>query len=327
MSSPDQDKPCQEHIIKGMRTVFLMASLTLVLACSLFQQTSTPPPSRQSAIPPSAVKMSPATDEHPPQLHSSDYENPVPLPASINTAGAEDSPFITPDGKTLYFFFTPDPNLPPEKQVIDGVTGLYVSSKDGDQWTEPQRLILQEPGKLALDGCEFILGDLMYFCTVREGLTGVHWFTAHRIDGLWQDWKIADFNPAYDVGELHINASGDELYFHADRPGGQGGLDIWLSRKVDGEWQTPVNLSAVNSPSSEGWPALSPDGNELWFTRDFGVWRSRRVSGDWGAPELIVSSLAGEPSLDQFGNLYFVHHFYSGEKLIEADIYLARKKH
>jgi hypothetical protein len=326
MFSPDQAKPCQEHIIKGMRTVFFMASLALVLACGLFEKASTPQLSRQSAIPSSAVKMSPTTDEHPPQIHSSEYEDPVPLPASINTAGAEDSPFITPDGKTLYFFFTPDPNLPPEKQVIDGITGLYVSSKDGDQWTEPQRVILQDPGKLALDGCEFILGDLMYFCSAREGLTGVHWFTAHRINDVWKDWKIANFNPAYDVGELHINAAGDELYFHAEREGGQGDLDIWLSHKVAGEWQPPVNLSAVNSASSEGWPALSPDGNELWFSRDFGVWRSRRVDGNWQTPELIVSSLAGEPSLDQFGNLYFVHHFFSGDDMIEADIYLARKK-
>jgi hypothetical protein len=312
--------------MKLTKTLFLLGLLALILACWLPTPAPTPLPSRQSAIPPSAVKIFSSTDEHPPQLHSSEYENPVPLPASINTAGAEDSPFITPDGKTLYFFFTPDPNLPPEKQVIDGVSGLYVSSKYGDQWTEPQRVFLQDPGKLSLDGCEFVLGDVMWFCSAREGLTGVHWFTAHMVDGAWQDWEIADFTPDYRVGELHINASGDELYFHADRTGGKGGLDIWSSHKVDGEWQSPVNLSSINSSSSEGWPALSPDGNELWFTRDFGIWRSRRVSGNWEAPELIVSSLAGEPSLDQFGNLYFVHHYYSGDKLIEADIYLSRKR-
>jgi hypothetical protein len=308
------------------KTLFLAALLALILACGLPAPTSTPLPSRQSAIPPAALKMSPSTDEHPPQLHSGDYENPVPVPGLVNTAGAEDSPFITPDGQTLYFFFTPDPNLPPEKQVLDGVTGLYVSTQTGEQWGEPQRVILQDPGKLSLDGCEFILGDVMWFCSAREGLSGVHWFTARLVNGVWQDWKISDFNPDYNVGELHINAASDELYFHADREGGLGGLDIWLSHKVDGEWQAPINLSAVNTPSSEGWPALSPDGSELWFTRDYSVWRSRRVDGEWQTPELIVSSLAGEPSLDSAGNLYFVHHFYSGDQMIEADIYVARKK-
>jgi hypothetical protein len=42
-----------------------------------------------------------------------------------------------------------------------------------------------------------------------------------------------------------------------------------------------------------------------------------------GSPELIVSQFAGEPTLDEQGNLYFVHHFTADGELIEADIYAA----
>ena len=45
----------------------------------------------------------------------------------VNTAGAEDSPFVTPDGQTLYFFFTPDVRVPAEQQLLDGVTGIWVT--------------------------------------------------------------------------------------------------------------------------------------------------------------------------------------------------------
>ena len=48
--------------------------------------------------------------------------------------------------------------------------------------------------------------------------------------------------------------------------------------------------------------------------------------GQWQEPELIISSFAGEPTLDADGNVYFVHHFYEDGKMIEADIYVAMKK-
>ena len=51
-----------------------------------------------------------------------------------------------------------------------------------------------------------------------------------------------------------------------------------------------------------------------------------KSDGEWQEPELIVSQFAGEPTLDSQGNLYFVHHFYRDGRMIEADIYVSRKK-
>ncbi|MFH1221861.1 MAG: hypothetical protein V1492_02115 [Candidatus Micrarchaeota archaeon] len=290
---------------------------------------NTPPPlpTRQSKIPADAVKVTPATDVSPPKMLSDEWQQPVPVPGAINTAGAEDSPFVTPDGNTLYFFFTPDVRIPVEKQVIDGVTGIYVSKKDSNgNWGAPERVLLQEQGKAGSDGCEFVQSSTMWFCSVREGYTGINWFTAEYKNGKWQNWKLADFNPDYKVGELHITADGNELYYHSDRPGGKGDYDLWMSQKVNGQWQEPVNVAAVNTERMDGWPYVSQDGNELWITRDYGIWRSKKVNNSWTEPEEIVSSLAGEATLDNAGNLYFVHHYYKNDTMIEADIYVAYKK-
>lgn len=284
------------------------------------------PVDREAKIPPDAVKIFPETDAHPPQLHSSEFEQPIPIPGMVNTAGGEDSPFISEDGNTLYFFFTPQVAVPAEKQILDGVTGIYVSQKVNGQWNRPQRIWLQEPGKLAGDGCEFVLGSRMWFCSAREGFTGFHWFTADFKDGRWQNWQLADFPEAYQVGELHISADGKQLYFHSARPGGKGNLDIWVSTLENGKWQEPVNLEAVNTPDLEGWPALNPGETELWFYRNYSIFRSKKVNGLWQPPEVILSSLAGEPTLDAEGNLYFTHHFYKDNKMIEADIYVAFRK-
>jgi hypothetical protein len=253
-------------------------------------------------------------------------DTPVPLPYPVSTTGAEDSAFIMPDGNTLYFFFTPDVSVPVEKQVLDEVTGIYVSKKSNGSWGKPERVILQDSGKLSLDGAECIQGGTMWFASAREGYTGLHWFTAECIDGTWSNWQNADFDPAYEVGELHITSDGSELYFHSGREGGKGGLDIWVSKKVNNEWQEPENVVAVNSPGDEGWPFVTQDSNELWFSREYGVWRSKKVAGQWTEPDLIISPLAGECSLDAAGNIYFTHHFYSNNTMIEADIYVAYRK-
>lgn len=286
---------------------------------------------RESKIPPAAVKMTPALDEHPPQLHSSEWEAPVPVLASVNTAGGEDSPFVLPDGNTLYFFFTPDVSIPAEKQLLDGVTGIYVSKKQYGVWSNPERVVLQDSGKLALDGCEFVQGNSMWFCSAREGFTGINLFTAEYTNGMWTNWKfVGEKLKNYEVGEMHVSADGSDLYFHSGRAGGKGGLDLWVSKKIGGAWQEPVNLEAVNSLDNEGWPFLSQDGNEFWFTRTYmgtpAVYRSIKINGSWSEPELIISQFAGEPSLDNAGNLYFAHHFYRNNEMIEADIYFAKKK-
>ncbi|MFO8009805.1 MAG: hypothetical protein R6U89_03225 [Dehalococcoidia bacterium] len=285
---------------------------------------------RESKIPADAVKMTPQMDKLPPQIHSDEWEEPVPVPGPINTAGGEDSPFVMPDGDTLYFWFTPDVSVPVGEQLTDGVTSLYVSERVNGQWQEPERLVLQDPGKLAMDGCPFVQDGVIWFCSAREGYTGVHWFKAEYSGGEWTNWQNADFDPEYDVGELHITADGSALYFHSQRPGGKGDNDIWVSRNVDGEWQPPKNVEAVNSEANDSRPFVSEDGSELWFTRTYqgspAVFRSLKSDGHWQEPELIISQFAGEPTVDNAGNIYFAHHFIEGGQMIEADIYVARKK-
>lgn len=283
------------------------------------------------SIPHDAVKMTPEQDLYPPILHSDEFYEPVPMPWPINTAGGEDSPFIMPDGKTFYVFFTPDVSVPAEKQVLDGVTGIYVSHLlENGSWSKPQRVSFGNT--LSLDGCAFVQGNRIWFCSVREGYNSIHWFTADNADGQWHNLKFSNLNllEGYEVGELHITSDGKELYFHSSRPGGLGGYDIWSCRNVDGEWQDPVNIEIVNSPDTDGWPYVSQDGRELWYTRFYqgspALFRSIRINEEWQEPELIVSQFAGEPTLDNKGNLYFTHHYYKDTVMIEADIYVAMKK-
>jgi hypothetical protein len=324
-------------VVKFLLFAFIVICLTpAVLGCQRSETVEGPSAitgqhkSREQAIPAKVVKITPETDIYPPVMHSAEYEQPIPMPYPVNTAGAEDSGFMMPDGNTYYLWFTPDPNIPVQEQLLDGVTGLYVSHKLNGVWQEPRRIWLQHPGKLALDGCLFVQGNSMWFASARTGYTGMNWFIASFVNGEWKDWRDAGFNPDYEVGELHISADGQKLYFHSARRGGKGQYDIWVSKKENGAWLTPQNVAVVNSPDSEGWPFLTEAGNELWFTRTYrgtpAIFRSKMVNGNWQAPELIISQFAGEPSLDSEGNIYFTHHFYKDNVMLEADYYMARKK-
>lgn len=321
------------------KTYILLLICILAIAATLFAfsnlktlQEAPKPQTRENSIPHGSVKMTVETDRYPPILHSEEWMQPVVLGSTINTAGGEDSPFIMPDGDKLYFFFTPNVTVPAEQQLFDGVTGIYVSKKQNGEWGPSERVVLQDAGKLALDGAEFVSGNTMWFASAREGYTGVNLFTAEFVKGKWTNWQyVGDkLMKNYQVGEMHVTSDGQELYFNSARDGGKGQLDIWVTEKVGGEWQEPINVEAVNTAENEGWPFVSQDGKELWFLRTYmgspAIYRSIKIGGNWSTPELVVSQFAGEPTLDVDGNLYFVHHYYSDSKMIEADIYVAYKK-
>src|SRR4030042_2358077 len=154
--------------------IFIVIAVVLTGGCAnSAEPVTTPTPlaeiTREEAIPADAVKMTLETDAFPPILNSDEFEKPVPLGQGVNTAGGEDSAFVMPDGDTLYFFFTPDVNIPAEQQLFDGVTGIWVSQKQNGDWDTAQRVVLEDADELALDGCEFVQGDEMWFCSARVG--------------------------------------------------------------------------------------------------------------------------------------------------------------
>jgi hypothetical protein len=49
--------------------------------------------------------------------------------------------------------------LPILELITDGVIGIYISKKKNAAWQTPERVFLQKPRHLTLDGCTFVQGD------------------------------------------------------------------------------------------------------------------------------------------------------------------------
>jgi hypothetical protein len=292
---------------------------------------------REQAIPEGAVKMTPETDLHPPVVNSAEFDDAVPVPGPINTAGAEDAPVISRDGERFFIFFTPDAQVPPEEQLLDCVTGIWWSERDGRGWTEPVRAWLSDD--LSLDGPMCEQDGTLWFASFRLGGYKEGDIYTATFDGTEWHWQNAGqlLNSDYQIGECYLTAYGDTMVYARDSAFGiYGQYDLWESYRVHAGWSEPANLGpVVNSSTYDGWPYLSPDGNELWFTRsvsDLGypgtsIYRTVRTARGWSEPEEMVSSYAGDAAMDPDGSLYFTHHYVdeAGE-IIEADIYVCHRQ-
>jgi hypothetical protein len=78
---------------------------------------------------------------------------------------------------------------------------------------------------------------------------------------------LAALNTPHNEGAPAVSSFGDFLYFASDRPGGSGGFDLYRSRRLRNELQTPINLGCeVNTTFHELDPALSMNGFGLDFS-------------------------------------------------------------
>jgi len=121
-------------------------------------------------------------------------------------------------------------------------------------------------------------------------------------------------NTPYAEAGLSVSSDGLELYFASGRGGPEdmGGIDLYVSTRATNQdlWDDPVNLGpAVNSPSWEQVPFLSPDGLLLFFISDrpggygdYDIWMTRRAShtAAW-EPALNLGPAINSPEVDLGG--------------------------
>jgi hypothetical protein len=88
-------------------------------------------------------------------------------------------------------------------------------------------------------------------------------------------------NSAFRDAAAAVSKDGRSLYLTSNRPGGFGGVDIWVSQRDSEEqpWGPPVNLGAViNTAVNDSGPSLSRDEHWLFFQSSrsggFAVWTS-----------------------------------------------------
>lgn len=219
----------------------------------------------------------------------------------INSADDEYGPVLSPDGSQLYFTSRRS-SATGVFQDEDGqsFSDIYLSSrrKGESEWMRYSQLKgefntkghdalvgISKSGKTLLMYRGERGGDLYYIRKVRP--------KKNKPEVLMPPQKLpSPINSPHREASACFSADGNLLYFTSDRPGGQGGMDIYVSRRKGEDWEQPENLQVLNTPYDEEGLCLSPDGKTLYFSSrghegmgGFDLFRSTLEGNRWSKPE------------------------------------------
>lgn len=195
------------------------------------------------------------------------WADPVPMVA-LNTDYHNKAPFLSFDGRTLYFSRQDGPGwhytriyqaTRPEPfgsfTSAEEITALNYSGGHVDYpWVSPDNL-------------------RMYYYRTEPGSIGRLKITERAsINDPWE--------PGINISELNIlgdlanpSLTSDELtivFTSRDIPSGRGGYDIWMATRPDenAHFTNVINLTEINSSMLDAHPSISPDGLTLYFDSD-----------------------------------------------------------
>lgn len=186
-------------------------------------------------------------------------------------------------------------------------------SQKYSNWEAPANLgqVINSAG---FDGCPSVTKDgltLLFMSTIGGTNQNIYYAQRESVDPA-SPWSTPQsLGPGINTSGFNeicpmLTISGRSIYFASDRPGGCGGYDIYVARRLSKsswtEWDEPVNLGCdVNSAGPEFSPSLfeGDDGAaELYFSSGlrpgglgFGdIWVSRRqMDGSWGPASPVVA--------------------------------------
>ncbi|MCX7764778.1 MAG: OmpA family protein [Bacteroidia bacterium] len=260
------------------------------------------------------------------------------LGGALNSPAPDYAPVISADESVL-LFTSRRAGSTGGKIASDGLPyeDIYISEKRIDgTWSPPRNLgaPLNTPFH---DACIALSADgqtLFLFNSENGGdifvsrLKGTKWSSPKNLG--------SPINSKYWEPSVCLSADERTLFFVSDRPGGMGGRDIYMCRRLpNGKWSAPINLGPpINTPYDEDGPFFHPDGKTLFYSSNgpssmggFDIFRTEmRPDSTWSPPINL-----GYPINTPGDEIYFVlsangiHGYYASERedsYGEKDIYL-----
>lgn len=273
-------------------------------------------------------------------LNKQQNRQPEVVAPKINTPGWAASPYITPDGRALYFMYSRYNFFPTfEKKGPPALRGpmrlghnsndlnpymdydLYVARRKADgTWKTPSNILGVNDRQ---NNCcaMFSAGKTPVIYSQVTTVAGDTDLMYRQQDntGMWSEAIPfpRQINTRYNEENVHVSADRRRVYFTSDRPGGYGDKDIWFAyTKGDGQLSIPANLGPmINTKELEDqfWMADIPDakGNyDVYFNRTaVQIWHTTwNEKSGFATPEKVDLGVpfASEASVTADGQeLYF----------------------
>lgn len=235
--------------------------------------------------------------------------------AGVSTERDEYLAYISPDDKSCYYV---------RRLPIKNMNQVYASDKEKEVFMVSRRVKngqfdegvpMDAPFNTTDDnqgGCSISIDNKnLYFAMMRDeggAQANCDIYVVDNNGGMWGDIRKLSSNvnhPVYWDSQPTIAADGLTLYFASDRPGGYGGIDLYMTKKdpQTGIWCTPINLGpTINTKGDEKTPFIHSDSETLYFSSDghFGFggydifFTRKNEKGEWLEPENIGSPINGQ---------------------------------
>jgi outer membrane protein OmpA-like peptidoglycan-associated protein len=221
------------------------------------------------------------------------WTTPVSISNKINSNLREGASAISADGRHLIFTLCGSKTY--------GRCDLFESKKTGDVWSVPVNLgpmvnssAWDVQPSLSADGQE------LYFVSDRKGGVGGSdiWYSRKDSTGRWMKAQNLGImiNTKYDEISPFIHVNNRNLYFASNAHPGFGGLDIFVSEKVDKKWTSPKNMgSPLNNYEDQYSFFVTADGRRAYYSKD--------EAGKKNDTKLFTTPLPEQVQVQYYSNL------------------------
>ena len=208
------------------------------------------------------------------------WTNPECLPPAINTSLGEDEPYISPDGKTLYYQSF--------NYMWDQTGGPYYKSQiHNGVWSEPKGLG-RKMGRII---SKFVSTGGITFTPDRKSIILVAGdatqsdMDIYLINKRRFGWKPPQKLPlsTYDnERSIFLASDGETLYFASDGYEGYGGLDIYKTQlDSEGKPGLIINLGPpINTPGDDYGFIISDSCEDAYFIRNGNIFHVDLTQAD-----------------------------------------------
>jgi hypothetical protein len=213
------------------------------------------------------------------------WTEPAPI-AFSDERYSDTDPWLTADGRTLYFISNRPTPTDPAKKDID----IWRAQRTASGWSAPEHLGDVVNSKGPELGVEFHDGVLT-FASVRKGGQGGLDIFASRLgpNGFEAPQPLeGPFNTAESDSDFTISADGRRAAFWRGS-GGKGA--IYVARREGAGWSDPVRLpDAINHGPFNFTPSFARDGKTLWYAST-----APREGQEQGLADIYVAQLPTVP--------------------------------
>ncbi|MBK6342943.1 MAG: PD40 domain-containing protein [Flavobacteriales bacterium] len=193
----------------------------------------------------------------------------------VNNDHPDFSPVLSVDGNALFYTsrrVRPDSS---NKSVLDPIAGMpyeniYVSYKDREgNWQTPELLNINPSGAGHLASVNVAADGQTLYIYRDDGGDG-NIYESKLVGEVWTDPVLMSSDINTRSWETHgaLTADGNTFYFISNRPGGQGGRDIYrVVRLPNGQWSKAQNVgNVVNTAYDEDGVFIHPNGRTMYFS-------------------------------------------------------------